>query len=64
MWPRLMVKDYEMMPSGKSVIWKHQVYWQRTRMKIQGYLKGSPGGFWEITKEGRNHYEIERRKHG
>ena len=55
---RLTAKDHETLPSGIAVRWKNKAQWERQRLKTLGYLKkDSPSGFWEITEEGRKHYE-------
>ena len=55
---KLTSKDLEKLPTGPGVRWKNRAQWERQRLKTEGYLKkDSPRGIWEITDEGRKHYE-------
>ncbi len=54
----LKSKDFELLPSGKSIRWRNSACWERLKMKIAGLLRSdSPTGIWEITEKGKKYLE-------
>jgi len=54
----LKSKDFEKIPSGTDIRWKHTAQWARQRLVNEGHLnKDSARGTWEITGAGRRLYE-------
>ncbi|MGB9683197.1 MAG: winged helix-turn-helix domain-containing protein [bacterium] len=59
----LTSRDYEYLPSGRTIRWENRTQWARLDLVNKGLLKkDSPRGIWELSEEGYKYIEKLKKK--